>query len=153
MTKEAFMLRKAFEAIGAAILIVASMSYPAAAGFDGAYRGGIVCAKLNTTQFMLRAPFDLVIAGASAIAARPIFNLKGTLVVGSEIATGTVADDGTIKLNSNWKAGGSSYLGSYTGVLTEKSGTLTGAQAWTMPEGQQNRSCTIAVVRAETVPE
>ena len=76
-----------------------------------------------------------------------------TLVVGSEIATGTVADDGTIKLSSNWKAGGSSYLGSYTGVLTEKSGTLTGAQAWTMPEGQQNRSCTIAVVRAETVPE
>ena len=147
------MLRKAFEAIGAAILIVASMSYPAAAGFDGAYRGGIVCAKLNTTQFMLRAPFDLVITGANAIAARPIFNLKGTLVVGSEIATGTVADDGTIKLSTNWKAGGSSYLGSYTGVLTEKSGTLTGAQAWTMPEGQQNRSCTIAVVRAETVSE
>jgi hypothetical protein len=102
---------------------------------------------------MLRAPFDLVITGASAIAARPIFNLKGTLVVGSEIATGTVTDDGTIKLSSNWKAGGSSYQGSYTGVLTEKSGTLTGAQAWTMPEGQQNRSCTIAVVRAETVPE
>jgi hypothetical protein len=147
------MLRKVFEAIGAAIPIFASMSYPAAAGFDGAYRGGIVCEKLNTAQFMLRAPFDLIITGASAVAARPIFNLKGTLVVGSEIATGTVANDGTIKLSSNWKAGGSSYQGSYTGVLTEKSGTLTGAQAWTMPEGQQTRSCTVAVVRTETVPE
>jgi hypothetical protein len=153
MTKEALMPRKVFEAIGAAILVVASMSYPAAAGFEGAYRGGIVCAKLNTTQFILRAPFDVIITGASAVAARPIFNIKSTLVVGSEIATGTVADDGTIKLSSNWKAGGSSYQGSYIGVLTEKTGTLTGAQAWMMPEGQQTRSCTIAVVRAEAVPE
>ena len=147
------MLRKAVEAIGAAILIVASMSNPAAAGFDGAYRGGIVCEKLKTAQFMLRAPFDVIITGASAVAARPIFNLKGTFVVGSEIATGTVAGDGTIKLSSNWKAGGSSYQGNYTGVLTEKSGTLTGTQAWTMPEGQQNRSCTAALVRTEFVPE
>jgi hypothetical protein len=148
------MLRKSVEAIGLAIVIFVPMSHPAAAaGFDGAYRGGIVCEKLNTTQFILRAPFDLIITGASALAARPIFNIKGTLVVGSEIATGTVANDGTIKLGSNWKAGGSSYQGSYTGVLTEKSGTLTGAQAWTMPEGQQTRSCTIAVVRTETVPE
>jgi hypothetical protein len=147
------MLRKVFEAMGAAILTFAAMSHPAAAGFDGAYRGGIVCEKLNTAQFMLRAPFDLIVTGASAVAARPIFNLKGTLVVGSEITTGTVANDGTIKLGSNWKAGGSSYQGSYTGVLTEKSGTLTGAQAWTMPEGQQTRSCTIAVVRTESVPE
>lgn len=147
------MLRKAVEAIGAAILIFTSMSYPAAAGFDGAYRGGIVCEKLKTAQFMLRAPFDIIVTGAKAIAARPIFNLKGTFVVGSEIATGAVADDGTIKLSSNWKAGGSSYQGNYTGVLTEKSGTLPGTQAWTMPEGQQNRSCTAALVRTESVPE
>jgi len=147
------MPRKMFEAIGTAILIVASMSCPAAAGFDGAYRGGIVCEKLNTTQFILRTSFDIIVTGAKAIAARPIFNIKGTFVVGSEIATGAVADDGTIKLTSNWKAGGSSYQGTYTGVLVEKSGTLTGAQAWTMPEGQQSRSCTIAVVRTETVPE
>ena len=111
----------------------------------------IVCEKLNTTQFMLRAPFDVIITGKNAVAARPIFNLKGTLVVGSEIATGTVADDGTIKLSSNWKAGGWSYQGNYTGVLTEKSGTLTGAQAWTMPEGNQSRSCTAALVRNAAV--
>jgi hypothetical protein len=85
---------------------------------------------------MLRAPFDIMIAGKTMVAARPIFNLKGTLVVGSEIATGTVADDGTIKLSSTWKAGGSSYQGNYGGVLTGKGGTLTGTQAWTMPEGQ-----------------
>jgi hypothetical protein len=148
------MLRKLVEAISLAIVIFVPMSHPAAAdGLDGTYRGMIVCEKLNTVQFMLRAPFDVIITGKNAVAARPVFNLKGTLVVGSEIAAGTVADDGTIKLSSNWKAGGSSYQGSYTGVLTEKSGTLTGTQAWTMPEGQQNRSCTVAVVRTATVPE
>jgi hypothetical protein len=147
------MLRKAVEVTGLAILIVVPMSHPAAAGFDGAYRGEIVCEKLNTAQFMLRAPFDLKIAAGNVVAARPIFNLKGTLVVGSEIATGTVADDGTIKLSSNWKAGGWSYQGNYTGVLSEKSGTLTGTQAWIMPEGQQSRSCTAALVRTAAVPE
>ena len=45
------------------------------------------------TQFILRTPFDIIVTGAKAIAARPIFNIKGTLVVGSEIATGTVADE------------------------------------------------------------
>jgi len=148
------MLRKLVEAIGLAIVIVVPLPHPAAAdGLDGAYRGMIVCEKLNTTQFMLRAPFDVIITGKNAVAARPVFNLKGTLVVGSEIATGTVADDGTIKLSSNWKAGGWSYQGSYGGVLTEKSGTLTGAQAWTMPEGHQSRSCTAALVRTATISE
>ncbi len=148
------MLRKSIGSASLAIVIFVAMSHPAAAdGLDGTYRGMLVCEKLNTTQFMLRAPFDVIISGKTAIAARPVFNLKGTLVVGSEIATGTLADDGTIKLSSNWKAGGSSYQGSYGGVLTEKSGTLTGTQAWTMPEGQQTRTCTAALVRNAAIAE
>ncbi|MGA2567475.1 MAG: hypothetical protein ABSF41_11685 [Pseudolabrys sp.] len=139
------------DAVGLAIVALVSASGLAAADqLDGAYRGMIVCEKLQTSQYMLRAPFDIMISGKTAIAARPIFNLKGTLVVGSEIATGTVGDDGTIKLNSNWKAGGSSYQGSYGGVLTGKGGTLTGTQAWTMPEGQQTRTCTAAVVQTKS---
>jgi hypothetical protein len=153
-TKEAFMLRKSVEAIGVAIVVLVPISHPAAAdGFDGSYRGTLVCEKLNTTQFMLRAPFDVIITGKNAIAARPVFNLKGTFVVGSEIATGTVADDGTIKLTSDWKAGGSNYHASYGGVLSEKSGTLSGTQAWTMPEGQQSRTCTAALVRNASIAE
>lgn len=148
------MLRKMVGAISLAIVILVPVSHSASAdGLDGTYRGMIVCEKLNISQFMLRAPFDVLISGKSVVAARPIFNLKGSLVVGSEIATGTVADDGTIKLSSNWKAGGSSYQGSYSGVLTEKTGTLTGTQAWTMPEGQQTRTCTVALVRNAAVPE
>lgn len=145
------MRRKEFEAIGAAIAALVWIPGLAAADtLDGAYRGMIVCEKLQTSQFMLRAPFDLMINGKTAIAARPIFNLKGTLVVGSEIATGTVADDGSIKLSSTWKAGGSSYQGSYGGTLNGKGGTLTGTQAWTMPEGQQSRNCTAAVIQTKS---
>jgi len=145
------MLFRIADAVGLAIVALVSASGLAAADpLDGAYRGMIVCEKLQTSQFMLRAPFDIMISGKTAIAARPIFNLKGTLVVGSEIATGTVGDDGTIKLSSNWKAGGSSYQGSYGGVLTGKGGSLTGMQAWTMPEGQQTRTCTAAVVQTKS---
>ena len=141
------MLRR-LEAIALAFVAFFSISQVAMAdAFDGTYRGMIVCEKLKTSQFMLRAPLDIIVNGKTAIAARPIFNLKGTLVVGSEIATGTVADDGTIKLDSNWKAAASKFQGSYSGVLTNKAATLTGTQAWTTSEGeQQTRACTAAVV-------
>ncbi|HTT48376.1 MAG TPA: hypothetical protein VMG39_10300 [Pseudolabrys sp.] len=141
------MLRRP-EAIGLAIVALFSISKVAEAdAFDGTYRGMIVCEKLKTSQFMLRAPLDIIVNGKTAIAARPIFNLKGTLVVGSEIATGAVADDGTIKLSSNWKGAAAHFKGSYSGVLTNKGATLTGTQAWTTSEGeQQTRACTAAVV-------
>ena len=45
------------------------------------------------------------------------------------------------------------YQGNYGGVLTDKSGTLTGTQAWTMPEGQQSRACTAALVRNAAIAE
>ena len=137
--------------VGLALSALVSASGLAAADpLDGAYRGMIVCEKLQTSQFMLRAPFDIMITGKTAVAARPIFNLRGTRVVGSEIATGTVGDDRTIKLSSYWKAGGASYQGSYGGTLSGKGGTLTGTQAWTMPEGQQTRTCTAAVVQTKS---
>ena len=130
--------------------LVSASGFAAADPLDGAYRGMIVCEKLQTSQFMLRAPIDIVITGKTAVAARPIFNLRGTRVVGSEIATGTVGDDGTIKLTSTWKAGGSSYQGNYGGTLNGKAGTLTGTQAWTMPQGQQTRACTVALVQTKS---
>lgn len=145
------MRRRKFEAIGVAIVALVSIPGMAAADkLDGAYRGMIVCEKLQTSQFMLRAPFDLMVNGKTAIAARPIFNRAGTLVVGSEIATGTVGDDGTIKLASTWFGSGSTYQGNYGGTLSGKGGTLTGTQAWTMPEGQQTRNCTAAVIQTKS---
>lgn len=140
--------------VGIVVLAVAAIvSLPALAAaetFEGAYRGTIVCEKLSTSPFMLRAPFDITITGKTVVAARPIFNRQGTRVVGSEIATGTVGDDGKIQLVSNWKGGRTSYQGNYGGTLDTKGGTLTGTQAWTMPEGQQSRACTAAVIQAKS---
>jgi hypothetical protein len=63
----------------------------------------------------------------------------------------------TATMRAAWRddAGGSesSCQGGYGGVLTEKTGTLTGTQAWTMPEGQQTRTCTAALVRNAAIAE
>jgi hypothetical protein len=146
---EATMSRTAVIGLALAAMIAAP-GLAAAESFDGGYRGTIVCEKLTTTAFMLRAPFDITIAGKNVIAARPIFNQRGTLVVGSEIATGTIGDDGKVELVSNWKNGPASYVGNYGGTLTGKGGTLTGAQVWTMPGGQQTRTCTLAVIQTKS---
>lgn len=143
------MQRRERKAAGLAILaLTLACNMTVANASNSVFRGMIVCGKLKTSQFMLRAPLDILITDKTAIASRPIFNLRGTLVVGSEIATGTIADDGTIKLSSKWKGPGSIFEGNYSGMLNDKGGTLTGTQAWTWttPEGQQTRTCTAAVV-------
>ena len=112
--------------------LVSAPGMAAAETYDGAYRGMIVCEKLQTSQFMLRAPFDIIITGNAVVAARPIFNRAGTLVVGSEIATGTVGDDGAIKLASTWVGNGSTSRAQRP--LSSKDGTCWHT-SWTMPEG------------------
>ena len=94
---------------------------------------------------MLRAPLDIMITGKTAIAARPIFNLKGDRVVGSEIAMGTVADDGTIKLSSIGKADRVFWVAT---VARSPAKAVRLLEFWTMPDGEQTRACTAAMVRA-----
>jgi hypothetical protein len=130
---EADMLRRKLEAIGLVVVTCALMSAAAMAeGRDGAYRGTMVCTKLSSSQFILRAPLDITISGKA--------------VVASEIATGNIADDGPISFNSNWHGGASSFAGSYSGTIVDKTGTLTGTQNWTTVTGKETRNCTAAVV-------
>ena len=136
--------------LGVALATLMSVGQASADTLDGAYRGTIVCEKMKNSQFMLQAPFDVTVSGKSVIAARPIFNLKGTRVVASEIATGTLADDGTVRLVSNWKGAGSSFQGNYGGALTDKGAALTGTQAWTTADGAQTRACTVAIIQAKS---
>ncbi|MBI1201605.1 MAG: hypothetical protein GC182_03740 [Rhodopseudomonas sp.] len=143
------MRRRSVGVIGFAVVALVSTMQMAQAR-DGAYRGMIVCEKMKNSPFMLKAPFDVVVTGKSVVAARPIFNLRGTRVVGSEIASGTMGDDGSIKLTSSWKAGTSGYQGSYGGIVTDKGGTLTGTQEWTLPGGAYSRACTVAIIQTES---
>ena len=112
--------------------------------------GMYVCEKLPTTRNILRAPIDLVIKGDNVQFARPLFNLDGTRVVGSEMADGTINADGQLHLTSEWSLLGNIANGDYSGSLTKTGGTLTGKQTWTGPQGGPPivRTCTVALVPA-----
>ncbi len=130
------------------VLVSAATSLSATARadtLDGAYRGTIVCDKLKQAPDILRAPFDMIVTGTTAIFARPVFNRIGTLVVGTELGTGSVDENGTVTLKSAWSLGRGSYQGTYTGTIKGRTGTLAGTQAWKIPDtGEETRNCTIA---------
>ena len=120
---------------------------------EGAYRGSIVCEHLAGTTGILRAPLDIIVSGTTVVAARPIFNRNGTLVVGSEIASGAVNSDGTLHLTSSWVAAGARFNGTYNGTLNATGGTIAGTEAWTISPGNGgnlSRTCYGAYVRGPT---
>jgi hypothetical protein len=131
------------------VLVTAAFAFGAARAqaLDGAYRGTVVCSKLQKSKFILRAPLDITISGKTVVAARPVFNLTGARVAGSELITGTVGDDGSLKLGSNWSGGEVTFQGSYAGSIVGQGGTLSGSQAWTGPQGTEQRTCTAAFVQ------
>ena len=115
---------------------------------EGKFRGTYVCSKLPTTRDMLSAPIDLVVHDNAVQFARPLFNLNGARVVGSELAAGTIDRDGTLHLASEWSYLGDNAKASYTGTLTATGGTLIGSQSWTGPDGETplSRPCAAAFV-------
>jgi hypothetical protein len=117
---------------------------------DGAYRGSLVCEHLPGTTGILRAPLDITIANGTVVAARPIFNHDGSLVVGTEIATGAINAEGPLHLTSSWIAAGAGFKGTYNGTLAAAGGTLTGTEAWTRTPangGNASRTCFGAFVK------
>lgn len=139
-----------------ALAAASVVSLPAAAktaprqSLEGKFRGAYVCEKLPTTRDVLRVPLDLVIRGGSVQFSRPLFNLNGTRVVGSELAAGTIDADGRLHLTSEWTYLGNSAQAEYSGTLTPTGGTLTGTQTWRAPNGDEplSRTCTAALVPA-----
>ena len=59
-----------------------------------AYGGMIVCEKAPGAADILRVPLDLVIRGDDVQFARPLFNLDGTQVLGSELGAGSADASG-----------------------------------------------------------
>jgi len=117
---------------------------------DGAYRGSLVCEHLPGTVGILRGPLDMMVTSGTVVAARPVFNRDGSRVVGTEIATGTVATDGQLHLTSHWISAGVTFKGTYNGTLNAIGGTLTGTEAWTRTPangGNASRACFGAFVK------
>jgi hypothetical protein len=118
-----------------------------AQALDGNFVGTLVCEQLPFAAGPLRAPLDLTIAGNKATFARPVFNLEGTRVLGSEVGTGTLEPDGKLHLVSSWVVNGGTAQGTYDGTLTARGGTLTGSQSWTLGGEPRARQCFAALVK------
>jgi hypothetical protein len=137
----------------AALVSLASICARAQA-VEGKFTGMYVCGKLPMTRNILRAPIDLLIKGENVRFARPLFNLDGSHVVGTEMADGTINSDGQLHLTSEWSFLGNTAKGEYSGSLTNTGGTLTGTQTWTGAQGAAPvlRTCTVALVSATAIP-
>jgi len=121
-----------------------------AESLDGAYRGSYVCEKTPATQGVLRVPIDLLINGTDVRFGRPLFNLKGTRVTGTEMASGTIDAAGKVHLGSDYVVLGFAVHGSYDGTIGAHGGTLTGTQSWRWPNGNPgSRTCVAALVLAQ----
>jgi hypothetical protein len=116
---------------------------------DGAYRGSYVCEKTQATQNILRVPIDLLITGTDIRFGRPLFNLNGTRVIGTEMAAGTIDAAGKVHLASDYVVLGFAVHGAYDGSIGEHGGTLTGTQSWRWRDGNPgSRTCVAALVPA-----
>jgi hypothetical protein len=141
------MKRQIFQATTIALIFAGSVD---AQALEGKFRGMYVCTKLPTTRDILRVPIDLVVHDNTVQFARPLFNLNGTRVVGTELAAGTIDGDGTLHLASEWSFLGNTSEAKYTGTLTAAGGTLIGNQNWKGPDGAAplSRPCAAALVPA-----
>ena len=131
------------------VVMLQSISVARAQSFDGTFRGSLVCEKMPATADMLSVPLDMNIRGNNVQFARPLFNLDGTRVIGSELGTGTIDAQGNLHLKSNWYRFGVTVDADYSGALTKTGGTFSGTQSWR--DGKNNsgkRACTAALVLA-----
>jgi len=134
------------------VVMLQSISVARAQSFDGTFRGSLVCEKMPATADMLSVPLDMNIRGNNVQFARPLFNLDGTRVIGSELGTGTIDPQGNLHLKSNWYRFGVTVDADYSGALTKTGGTFSGTQSWR--DGKNNsgkRACTAALVLAPQV--
>lgn len=115
---------------------------------EGAYRGMIVCEKIAIARDILHVPFDLIVRGQTVAFARPVFNLKGNRIVGSELGTGSIDSDGKLHATSTRIFLGQTVESDYSGSLTADGGTLSGRQSWHGSNGEGSRNCHIALVPA-----
>lgn len=116
-----------------------------------AYRGVFVCEKQPAAADILHVPADLAIRGDQVQFGRPMFDLRGTRVIGSELGAGSVDGRGAVNITSDWSFRGMSIRGVYRGMLTSSGGTLAGTQTWRGSDGTpRSRTCQIALVPGNT---
>jgi hypothetical protein len=120
---------------------------PVPPSLANAYRGMFVCEQAPGGIDILHVPLDVAVRGSTIEFARPLFNLRGTRVLGSELGDGSVDASGKVHATSTWEAGSIIVHGDYSGTLTPSGGTLTGTQSWHGLDGApHSRTCQAALV-------
>jgi len=143
------MLHKGLPVLAAMAAIGLSPIGARAQDLAGVYRGMFVCEKVPGAVDILHVPVDMKLRGDNIQFARPLFNLQGTRVLGSELGDGKIEPAGKVHLTSEWQFRGIEVHGDYSGMLTPAGGTLTGTQSWQGPDGEaRSRTCQVAVVPA-----
>jgi len=139
--------------IAVAAVLFASAIATAQQPLPEKFRGMYVCGGLPTMRGILRVPLDIAIDGNTLQFVRPLLNLNGTGVVGSELGKGTVDGDGRVRVTSEWSFLGNTAHAEYAGTLTASGGTFTGTQIWRGPgeAAPVVRTCTAAVVPAPKI--
>lgn len=114
-----------------------------------AYRGMMVCEQAPGAADILHVPLDIAVRGSEVQFARPLFDLQGTRVLGSELGDGSIDASGAVHVTSTWEFRGIVLHGDYSGTLTAHDGILTGTQSWQPPQSEaRSRTCHLAVVPA-----
>lgn len=114
-----------------------------------AYRGMFVCEQQAGSADILQVPLDVAVRGSEIQFARPLFNLRGTRVLGSELGDGSVDASGKVHVTSTWDYRGITVHGDYSGTLTSTGGTFSGTQTWRGLGGEaRSRTCQVALVPA-----
>jgi hypothetical protein len=135
---------RSLTAIAATAAIFLPMT-PAQA-MTGKFRGEYMCGAMPNVPGLLRTPIDVTVDGDKIQFARPLYNIEGSRVVGTELASGDIAADGRVKLQSQWAWHGATANARYGGALTELGGTLVGDQVWSRDDHSETRTCVAAVV-------
>jgi hypothetical protein len=89
--------------------------------------------------------YNVLVTGKDVRFGRPLFNLRGTRVTSTELASGTVDDAGKLHMASDYVVLGFAVHGDYEGTI----GAFTGTQSWQWPDGRRgSRTCVAALVPA-----
>ena len=135
----------ATHAIGAALIC----NGPAfSQSLDGKYKATLNCDKLPFTKAPLtNEPVTLIIAGGTASYSRTLYGYDHNTVVGKEVGTGRVEQDGMITMSGGWKGRRDSLKANYHGKLAGSSTTLVGKHIMTYKGQTYGRSCSMTVAK------
>ena len=97
-------------------------------------------------------PHCVAVRGGEVQFARPLFNLRGKRVLGSELGDGAVDADGEVHMTSTWEFHGIRVRGDYRGALTP-SGEVrpaerrAGSRTAIDRNGELERTCSVVCAR------